>query len=99
MDKPDFENRAVSAFHELKYYFDEEFEQGHTVKRLSVGTKLLVKGAMFAGAGIIGALGTGSQKFTDAEVLSAVKRLRNHCDFAALRLEPTAAVIAMFVLC
>jgi hypothetical protein len=52
---------------------------------------------MFAAGGIIAALGTGFPKFKDEEVLSAVAKLRGLSDFAGLRLEPTGAILALFI--
>jgi hypothetical protein len=97
MNESEFQPRAISTFRNLKYFFDEDFEQGQVVARPSTGYKAMVKASMFAAGGILAALGTDFAKFTDEEITSAVAKLRSLSDFAGFRLEPTVALLALFV--
>jgi hypothetical protein len=86
MDKTVFETRAISVFHDLKYVFYDELQQGETLKQISTNQKaLLVTGAFLAG-GLLGALGTGSSKFTDEEVAAELVKLGTLCDLIGIRL-------------
>jgi len=97
MNESEFQRRAVLTFHNLKYCFTQDFEEGRGIERLSTGHKAIFKGAAFAAGGIVGALGTQFAKFTDAELISAFGKLQSVCDFAGLRFCPTCALLALFV--
>ncbi len=97
MDHSEFESRAVSTFHSLKYSFNKDFEQGQAVERLSSGHKALTKGVVFACAGIFAALGTHTPEFTDAEVKSAVDVLARLGDLVGLRLDTGGALLVLFI--
>jgi hypothetical protein len=97
MNESEFQSRAVSVFHNRKYFFDEDFQQGRGVTRPSTGFKVMYKAGMFAAGGAIAALGTGFPKFKDEDVFSAVAKLRGLSDFAGLRMEPAGAILALFI--
>ena len=42
MDESEFQSRVISTFHNLKYYFTEDFEQGQAIERLPTGQQAAV---------------------------------------------------------
>lgn len=97
MDKTAFESNAISTFHSLKYFFEEDFDDGKSIQRVSTGRKVLLSGAFFVAGGLISALGTKSSKFSDDEVKAEMAKLRKSCDFVGIRLDTGGAILALFI--
>jgi len=97
MDKIAFQARAVSTFHRLKYFFEEDFDDGKSIQRVSTGRKILLSGSFFMAGGLIGALGTKSSKFSDDDVKAEMAKLRKSCDFAGIRIDTGQAILALFI--
>lgn len=97
MDKAVFQSRAISTFHSLKYFFEEDFDDGKSIQRVSAGRKMMFSGALFAAGGLLAALGTKSAKYSDDEVKAELAKLRKSCDFVGIRLDTGGAILALFI--
>jgi hypothetical protein len=97
MDKTIFQARAISTFHSLKYFFEEDFDEGKSIQRISTGYKVLVTGGAFVGGGLISALGTKSSKFSDDEVKAEITKLRKSCDLVGIRLYTGQTQLVLFI--
>lgn len=97
MDKTIFQVRAISTFHSLKYFFEEDFDVGKSIQRISTGRKVLMTGSFFVAGGLISALGTKSSKFSDDEVKAEIVKLRQLCDLVGIRLDTGPAILALFI--
>jgi len=97
MDKTIFKARAISTFQILKYFFDEDFDKGDSIQRVSTGRKVLLSGAFFVAGGIISALGTKSSIFSDDDVAAEMRKLSNCCDFVGIRLDTGTVMLALFI--
>lgn len=97
MDKITFQSRAVSTFHSLKYFFEEDFEDGKSIQRVSTGRKVLLSSSLFVAGGLISALGTKSSKFSDDDVKVEMAKLRKTCDFLGIRIDTGEAILALFI--
>jgi hypothetical protein len=97
MDKIVFETRAISAFHSLKYFFEQDFDEGKSIERISTGLKMLMTGGSFVAGGLIPALGTKSSKFSDDEVKAEIVKLRKSCDLVGIRLDTGGVILVLFI--
>ena len=97
MDKNEFQARVVSAFHSLKYVFDEDIDEGKSIQRISTGHKVLVTGGMFVAGGLIAALGTRSSKSSDEEVNAEIGKLKKSCDLVGIRLDTGQTLLSLFI--
>jgi hypothetical protein len=94
MDKTTFETRAVSIFHDFKYVFYDELQQGNTFKQLPVGQKatLLAAGALVG----LGAFAINFSNATNEEVKTEVAKLGTHCDLIGVHIS-TIVQLALFI--
>jgi hypothetical protein len=97
MEQANFKSRILSTFHSFKFIFDEDFDQGEGIKRISSGQEILAKSGALAAGGLIAALGTKYPKFSDQEVKIEMEKIRKFCDAVGLRLDTGGAILALFV--
>ncbi len=64
---------------------------------MPAGQKSILVATAFVGAGIIGAVGTRSSKFTDDEVKAEITKLGKLCDLVGIRLSTGWVRLALFV--
>lgn len=95
MDKTLFEERAISIFHDHKYVFYDEFQQGETLKRMSVSHKaaLLAAGAL----GGLSAFAINFSNFADNEIKSELKKLGALCDLIGINVSSGLVCLVLFV--
>lgn len=97
MDKAVFQSRAIPIFHSLKYFFEEDFDAGKSIQRISTGRKILMTGGFFVAGGLLSALGTKSAKFSDNEVKAEIVKIRQSCDLVGIRLDAGPASLVLFI--
>jgi hypothetical protein len=95
MDKTVFEMRAMSVFHNLKYVFYDEIQQGEIIKKLSVGNKaaILATGAL---AGF-GAFMFNFASFTDDQVKPELVKIGALCDLTGIKLSAATVQLVLLV--
>src|ERR1035437_5357896 len=95
MDKILFETRAISIFHDQKYVFYDELQQGGTLKKMSnshyVG--LVALGAL----GGLGAFMINRSNVIDSEVKAELVKLGALCDLIGIDLSGGNVSLALFV--
>jgi hypothetical protein len=97
MDKIAFETRAISIFHDLKFVFHEELQQGEVLKRISAGQKAMLAAGALIGTGLLGAIGTRPSKFTDEEINTKVAKLATLCDLIGIQISTGVVRLVLFV--
>jgi hypothetical protein len=96
-DRAVFRERAISTFQNFKYFFEQDFDRGRPIQRISTGLKLLAAGGALVAGGLISALGTKPSKFSDDEVKAEVIKLRRTCDLVGIRLDTGGVLLALFI--
>jgi|SRR5665213_41578 len=97
MDKIGFQSYVFSRLHSQKYFFEEDFDDGKSIERVSTGRKVLLSGAYFVAGGLISALGTKSSKFSDDEVKAELVKLKKLVDLVGIRLDKGSAMLCLFI--
>lgn len=97
MDKTAFETRAISIFHDLKFVFYEELQQGEVLKRIPTSQKAMLVASAFIGTGILGTIGTRPSKFTDEEINTKVAKLATLCDLIGIQISTGVVRLVLFV--
>lgn len=96
MDKTLFEERAISIFHDQKYVFFDELQQGENLKKMSATRKaaMLATGAM---GGFIPYVGIRFPGFTDSEIKSELVKLGALCDLIGINVTSGLVCLVLFV--
>jgi hypothetical protein len=97
MDKTAFQARIISTFHNLKYVFDEDIEEGKSIQRMSTGQKVLFTGGAFIAGGLVAALCTKFPKSSDEEIHTEIQKLKKTCDLVGIRLDTGSIVLSLFI--
>jgi hypothetical protein len=95
MDKTLFETRAISIFHDRKYVFYDELQQGGTLKKMSNShyAGLVALGAL----GGIGAFMINRSNVIDNEVKAELVKLGALCDLIGINLSGGNVSLVLFV--
>ena len=97
MDRTLFEARAISIFHDRKYVFYDELQQGGTLKKMSNShyAGLLALGAL----GGLGAFTINRSNVIDSEVKAELVKLGALCDLIGINLSGGNVSLVLFVHC
>lgn len=95
MDKTLFETRAISIFHDRKYVFYDELQQGGTLKKMtnSQYAGLLAVGALVG----YGAFMINRSNAADSEVKAELVKLGELCDLIGINLAGGSVHLVLFV--
>jgi len=95
MDKSSFEARVISVFHDLKYDFYKELQNGETLKRMPTSQY-----AAFLALGALGGLSVfaiNQPSFADKEVITELERLGSLCDLIGIKFSAGGVQLVLFV--
>ena len=95
MDKTAFETRVISVFHNLKYDFYKELQNGETLKRMPASQY-----AAFLALGALGGLSVfaiNQPSFADKEVITELEKLGALCDLIGIKLSAGGVQLVLFV--